>query len=78
MTYVFVYLRISFEFHVTEINNTFTGYRAKSLKQAHSEKYLLHYHSSCVVCLDTLPVYLISLENTLTPPVSLAIVGLFK
>lgn len=80
MVYLFVYLCIHFEFHFVGMNNTFTGDEANRLKKAHSEQHLLHYSLPVpqLPSLDTLPIYSISLENSLIPPVSLAIADLFK
>lgn len=77
MIYVFAYLCISFEFHFVGINNTFTGYKAKSLKKVHRDKYLLCHYSSHPVSL-IVPIYLISLGNSLTLSVSFIIARLFR
>lgn len=77
MIYIFAYLCISFEFHFVGINNTFTGYEAKRLKKVHRDKHLLCHYSSHPVSL-IVPIYLISLGNSLTLSVSFIITKLFR
>lgn len=46
------------------------------MKKAHSGKYLLHHDSICVISLDTSLLDLVSVEKSLTPPVSLSTIEL--